>query len=148
MPIKSIKMKISRKKEVFLFHVKRSLNSIIKFLGQKVCPVARPQTHRQSDYLGHPFRVSGFFPPIYLIKDRHYIYRSVSCESNSSATKEQLVSSSPIAKYIMHLVYTRQVEIRQALLPAVVLLTCTLVKSVNIKVNERFGALISFIDLH
>ena len=38
-----------------------SLNPKIRFLGQKVYPVA----HTQSDYCGHPFRVSGFFPSTY-----------------------------------------------------------------------------------
>ena len=42
----------------------------IKFLGQKVCSVARERTDRQtdtheSDYRGHPFRVSGVFPSTY-----------------------------------------------------------------------------------
>ena len=42
-----------------------SLNPKIRLLGQKVCPVSclhtGTQTHRQNDYCGHPFRVSGFF---------------------------------------------------------------------------------------
>ena len=43
-----------------------SLNPKIRFLGQKLCPVARGQTDRQtdtheSDYRGHPFRVSGVY---------------------------------------------------------------------------------------
>ena len=48
-----------------------SLNPKIRFLGQKMWPVARSQTHRhtdrrtQSDYWGHSFRVSGFFPSTY-----------------------------------------------------------------------------------
>ena len=42
----------------------------IRFLGQKVCPVARARTdgrtnrqtdRHESEYRGHPFRVSGFF---------------------------------------------------------------------------------------
>ena len=46
----------------------------ITFLGQKVCPVARVQTDRRTDghtdrheseYRGHPFRVSGIFPSTY-----------------------------------------------------------------------------------
>ena len=35
------------------------------FLGQKVCPVDCAQTLRHTDYCGHPFRVSGFFPSTY-----------------------------------------------------------------------------------
>ena len=50
-----------------------SLNPKISFLGQKMWPVARTWTHtqtdrltdRHSDYWGHPFRVSGFFPSTY-----------------------------------------------------------------------------------
>ena len=55
-----------------------SLDSKIRFIGQKVCSVARVhtdtqthrQTHRQTDrheseYRGHPFRVSGIFPSTY-----------------------------------------------------------------------------------
>ena len=40
-----------------------SLNPKIRSLGQKMCPVAwlRTDTH-ESDYCGHPFRVSGVFP--------------------------------------------------------------------------------------
>ena len=43
-----------------------SFSPKIRFLGQKVCSVARTQTDRQTDrheseYRGHPFRVSGFF---------------------------------------------------------------------------------------
>ena len=48
-----------------------SFNPKNRFLGQKVCPVAHPQTDThtqtdtQSDYWGHPFRVSEFFPSTY-----------------------------------------------------------------------------------
>ena len=51
-----------------------SLNPKIRFLGQKVCLVARGRTDRQtdthtdtheSDYCGHPFRVSGVLPSTY-----------------------------------------------------------------------------------
>ena len=70
MPIKSVKMKILKNKKICFFsHVPGSLNPKITFLGQKVWPVARAradgQTDRQSDYWGHPFRVSGFFPSTY-----------------------------------------------------------------------------------
>ena len=71
MPIKSVKMKISKNKKMRFFLMSQgSLNPKIRFLGQKVCPVARRQTDRQtdtheSDYRGHPFRVSGVFPSTY-----------------------------------------------------------------------------------
>ena len=65
MPIKSVEMKISKKSGFFL-KSQGSCNPKFRFLDQKVCPVARTQTHRPSDYFGHPFRVSGFFPPFNL----------------------------------------------------------------------------------
>ena len=47
-----------------------SLNPKIRFLGQKVYSVARPQTDRQTDrheseYRGYPFKVSGCFSSTY-----------------------------------------------------------------------------------
>ena len=64
MAIKSVKMKISKNEKTFL--------------GQKVCSVAHEWTDRQtysqadtqpdrheSEYRGHPYRVSGFFPSTY-----------------------------------------------------------------------------------
>ena len=79
MPIKSVKMKISKNKKMCFFLMSQgSLNPKIRFLGQKVWPVARGRTHTQtgsqtdrheSDYRGHPFRVSGVFP-LPIIKDR------------------------------------------------------------------------------
>ena len=57
-----------------------SLNPKIRFLGQKLCPVAHSHTHtythtrtythtqtdtHESDYCGHPFGVSGVFPSTY-----------------------------------------------------------------------------------
>ena len=48
----------------------KSLDPKIRFLGQKVCSVAHAQTDRhtdmhESEYRGHPFRVSGIFPSTY-----------------------------------------------------------------------------------
>ena len=69
MSIKSVKMKISKKKNVFLSHVPiGSLNPKIRFLGQKKCSVANRHRHtdaHESDYCGHPFRVSEVFPSTY-----------------------------------------------------------------------------------
>ena len=75
MPIKSVEIKISKKKKIrFLLMSEGSLNPKIRFLGQKVCPAAHErtngQTHRltdthERDYWGHPFRVSGVFPSTY-----------------------------------------------------------------------------------
>ena len=43
-----------------------SLNQKIRFLGQKVCSVARVHTDKhESEYRGQPLRVSGFFPSTY-----------------------------------------------------------------------------------
>ena len=49
------------------FHMSQgTLNPKIRFLGQKMCSVAWLRTDRhESDYCGHPFRVSGVFPSIY-----------------------------------------------------------------------------------
>ena len=64
-------MKISTNKKMRFFLMSQgSLNPKIRFLGQKVCPVARGHTDRQthrheSDYCGHPFRVSGVLPSTY-----------------------------------------------------------------------------------
>ena len=45
-----------------------SLTTRIRFLGQKVCSVARGHTHTDThgcENRGHPFRVSRIFPPTY-----------------------------------------------------------------------------------
>ena len=50
MPIKNVKMKISKnEKSVFFLMSLRSLIPKIGFLGQKVCSVTRIQTDRQTD---------------------------------------------------------------------------------------------------
>ena len=65
MPIKSVKMKISKNKKMRFFLMSQgSFDPKIRFIGQKVCSVARVQTDRhsyrhESEYRGHPFRVSG-----------------------------------------------------------------------------------------
>ena len=65
MPIKSVKMKISKNKNMHFFSCPKDHST----LGQKVCHVGcwhtDTRTHRQSDYCGHPFRVSGFYPSTY-----------------------------------------------------------------------------------
>ena len=47
MPIKSVKMKISKNKKIYFFSC--PLNPKIRFLGQKVCPVACLHTHTQTE---------------------------------------------------------------------------------------------------
>ena len=50
MPIKSVKIKLSKNKKMCFFLVSQgSFSPKIKFLGQKVCSVARGQTDRQTD---------------------------------------------------------------------------------------------------
>ena len=50
MPIKSVKMKISKNKKMRFFLMSQgSLDPKIRFLGQKVCSVARVQTDTQTD---------------------------------------------------------------------------------------------------
>ena len=49
MPIKSVKMKISKNKKMRFFLMSQgSLNPKIRFLGQKMCSVARLQTDRHT----------------------------------------------------------------------------------------------------
>ena len=62
MPVKSVKRKISKTNMCFLLMSQGSFNPKIRFLGQKVCSVSRIQTDtHESEYRGHPFRVSGIF---------------------------------------------------------------------------------------
>ena len=50
MPIKSLKMKISKNKKMRFFLMSQgSLDPKIRFIGQKVCSVARVQTDRHTD---------------------------------------------------------------------------------------------------
>ena len=67
MPIKSVKMKISKKMCFFLMS-QGSFNPKIRFLGQRVCPVARSHTHRHTDRVTTEGTLSGFqdvFPSTY-----------------------------------------------------------------------------------
>ena len=68
MSIKSVKMKISKNEKMRFFLMSQgSFNPKIRLLGQKMWPVGRAHTdtrthtHTQSDYCGHPFRVSWVF---------------------------------------------------------------------------------------
>ena len=50
MPIKSVKMKISKNKKMRFFLMSQgSLNPKIRFLGQKVCPVTWLHTDKQTE---------------------------------------------------------------------------------------------------
>ena len=75
-------MKISKNKKMRFFLMSQgSLNPKIRFLCQKVFPVAClrtdiqtcTQTDTQNDYCGHPFRVSGFYPSTYHQGSAQYI---------------------------------------------------------------------------
>ena len=57
------KNNISKNKNIrfFLMSQQGSLNQRTRLLGEKVFDVTRSQTHRQSDYRGYRFMVSGFF---------------------------------------------------------------------------------------
>ena len=73
MPIKSVKMKIFKNKKMCFFLMSQGLiNPKIRFLGQKMLPVARAQTHTQTDRVTTVGTFSGFqdffLQPI--IKDR------------------------------------------------------------------------------
>ena len=72
MPIKSVKIKISKNKKMRFFLISQgSLNPKIRVLGQKVCPAARGRTDTQTDTHKSDY-LSGFqeffLQPI--IKDR------------------------------------------------------------------------------
>ena len=65
MPIKSVKVKISKNKTMRFFMSQESLNQKIRFLAQKLWSV--PRVHRQTDrheseYRGNPFRLSECVP--------------------------------------------------------------------------------------
>ena len=50
MSIKSVKIEISKNKKMCFFLMSQgSFNPKIRFLGQKVCPVARVRTNRRTD---------------------------------------------------------------------------------------------------
>ena len=67
--VKSVKMQISKNKNMCIFLMSQvSLNSKIRFLSQKVCPVARSQTDRHTDRVTTEGTLSGFqdfFPSTY-----------------------------------------------------------------------------------
>ena len=67
--VKSVKMQISKNKNMCIFLMSQvSLNSKIRFLSQKVCPVARSQTDRHTDRVTTEGTLSGFhdfFPSAY-----------------------------------------------------------------------------------
>ena len=74
MPIKCVKMKISKNKKMRFFLMSQgSLNPKIRFLGQKVWPVARGQTDRRTDRRTRKWKQRAPFQEFFLqhiIKDR------------------------------------------------------------------------------
>ena len=73
MPIKSVKMKLSKnKKSCFFLMSQGSFNPNIRFLGQKVCPVAC--THRQTEWLlWAPFQGFRILQPISMDRPNMFI---------------------------------------------------------------------------
>ena len=78
MPIKSVKIKISKNKKMRFFLMSQgSLDPKIRFIGQKVCSVARVQTGRQTrkwiqrtpfqGFRNFPFNLSSRIGPIYVL---------------------------------------------------------------------------------
>ena len=64
MPIKSVKIEISKNKKIgFILMSRGSLNLKISFLGQKVCPVAREQTDTKVTTVGQVFNLSSRIGP-------------------------------------------------------------------------------------
>ena len=67
MTIKSVKMNISKNKKMLFFLMSQgSFNPKIRFLGQKVCPVAHGQTDRQT----------GVFPSTYHQGSAQYLNKT------------------------------------------------------------------------
>ena len=65
MHIKSVKMNVSKNEKMRFFLMSKGSQEI-RLLGQKICSVAHLRTDgHESDYCGHPFRVSGVFPSTY-----------------------------------------------------------------------------------
>ena len=82
MPIKSVKMKISKNKKMRFFLMSQgSLDPKIRFIGQKVCSVARVQTDTQTrkriqmtpfqGFRNVSFNLSSMIGPINSQKDSH-----------------------------------------------------------------------------
>ena len=102
MPIKSVKMKISKNKKMRFFVISQGY---ARFLAQKLWSVARVQRHRQthrhtdrheSDYRGHPFRVSGVFPSPYHQGSAQFMDQSASGPDTSlfpSSTDDSMCGS-------------------------------------------------------
>ena len=70
--------KFEKQKNTFFLISQGSFKPKIWFLGQKVWPVARsqtgPQTDRQNDCCGHPFRVSVFFLQPMIKDQTNFVY--------------------------------------------------------------------------
>ena len=88
MPIKSVKMKISKNKKMRFFLMSQgSLNLKIRSLGQKVCLVARVRTDRQTDTKVNTEDTLSEFQEIFLqpiIKDRSNSTETASCPCSMS----------------------------------------------------------------
>ena len=82
----------------FFLMSQESLKPKIRFLGQKMCSVARLQTdthtdRHESDYSWHPFRVSGVFPSTYHQGSAQQAQRRAAAETVARKPIEHFIHS-------------------------------------------------------
>ena len=103
MPIKSVKMKISKNKKMPFFLMSQgSFNQKIRFLCQKMCSVARLRTDRHTDTLSAPFQ--GFRSFSFNLSSRiGPIYNSFECFFEEKKIRDE---NSIQSVYLFHFVVT------------------------------------------
>ena len=111
MTLKMSFFKISKNKKMRFFLMSQgSFSPKIRFLGQKVCSVARSQTDRQTDrheseYRGHPFRVSGIFPSTYhqgSVQYSQFYFESVSVTEQKIKRQAQRRAAADRSRHKSH----------------------------------------------
>ena len=97
--------KIPKNKKLRFFLMSQgSFSPKIRFLGQKVCSVARTQTDRhESEYRGHPFRVSGFFKFFFNLSSRSGPTTRMKCSNG-------FIAQSLSQRYIYNVMYLRSLN--------------------------------------